>query len=209
MRQTSAKFRVDYLEAPMGSIIWLMRADILHTYNMSRDSTLRRNLNCVREPGLHAVLVYRFGHWLRGQNIFIRLTFEPVYLLLYRHIRTAWGIEIARSTEIGPGFHIGHFGGITISRWAKIGRNVAISQGVTIGVSGRGENWGAPEIGDDVFIGPHAVLIAKIHIGNNVIIGPNTVIKRDIPDNAVAALDPGFAIISHKGNRRQAAIQAG
>ena len=40
----------------------------------------------------------------------------------------------------------------------------------------------------------------KARIGNNVKIGANAVIHKDIPDNAVVVLDPGFQIISYKGN---------
>jgi serine acetyltransferase len=33
-------------------------------------------------------------------------------------------------------------------------------------------------------------------------IGPNAVEHEDIPDNAVVALDPGYRIVSNRGNRR-------
>src|SRR5262245_24284971 len=93
------------------------------------------------------------------------------------------GIELPRPTSLGPGLYIGHFGGITISRHAKIGMRCSISQNVTIGVSGQGEKGGAPVIGDDVYIGPGARLFGKITIGDNAKIGANAVIHRDIPPN--------------------------
>jgi serine O-acetyltransferase len=43
--------------------------------------------------------------------------------------------------------------------------------------------------------------VGKITIGNNVKIGANAVIHKDLPDNAIAVLDPGFKIISYAGNR--------
>jgi len=49
-------------------------------------------------------------------------------------------------------------------------------------------------------------LFVKISIGNNVKIGANAVIYKDIPDNAVVVLDPGFKIISYKGNRNTEVI---
>jgi serine O-acetyltransferase len=75
-----------------------------------------------------------------------------------------------------------------------------MSQGITIGISGSGERRGVPTIGNDVYIAPGARLFGKIAIGNNVKIGANAVIHRDIPDNAVVVLDPGYKIISYKGN---------
>jgi serine O-acetyltransferase len=59
-----------------------------------------------------------------------------------------------------------------------------------------------PVIGDDVYIAPGACIFGAIRIGNNVRIGANAVVCKDIPDDAVVALDPGFTIISYRGNRR-------
>jgi serine O-acetyltransferase len=118
---------------------------------------------------------------------------------MYRQDRI-WGIEIPRATSIGEGFYIGHYGGITISHKAKIGKNCSISQLVTIGVSGSGDKKGAPTIGDNVYIAPGAKIFGKITIGNNVKIGANAVVHKDIPDNAIVVLNPGFSIISYRDN---------
>jgi serine O-acetyltransferase len=117
-------------------------------------------------------------------------------------MRIFWGIELPRGVRAGPGLYIGHFGGLTISSSTVIGSNCNISQGVTIGISGSGERRGVPVIGDDVYIAPGARIFGKISIGDNVKIGANSVIDRDIPDNAIVVLDPGFKIVSFKGNRR-------
>jgi serine O-acetyltransferase len=130
----------------------------------------------------------------------IRVFLEPLYLFLSHRVRTRWGIEIDRSAVIGPGCYIGHYGGITISGLATIGRHFNISQQVTLGLSGKGTKEGAPTIGNDVYIGPGAKLYGKIRVGNNVKIGPNAVVYRDIPDDAVVALEPGYKILSFKGN---------
>jgi serine O-acetyltransferase len=57
-----------------------------------------------------------------------------------------------------------------------------------------------------VYIGPGAKLFGPIHIGNNVKIGANAVVHADLPDDAVAALSPGFIILSRRGNRRAPAL---
>ncbi|MFO0697774.1 MAG: hypothetical protein U0236_00970 [Nitrospira sp.] len=165
---------------------------------------MSRLIGCYRSPGLHAIGVYRFGNWLKKKTLLVRILLEPIHLVLFRRIRTRWGIEIDRSAQIGPGCYIGHYGGITISGQAKIGSNANISQLVTIGVSGEGEKRGVPTIGNDVYIAPGAKVFGKIRIGNNVKIGANAVIHKDIPDNAIVVLDPGFTIISFKGNRAEA-----
>lgn len=178
-----------------------LRADLRRRYAMTSGSTLRRVLTCARAPGVHAVLVLRFGQWSRRRPKVLRILFDPLYVILDFFIHVLWGIEIPRSAKIGPGLYIGHYGGITVSSIAVIGRDCNLSQNITIGVSGAGPKRGAPTLGDNVYVAPGARLVGKITIGNNVKIGANAVIHKDLPDNAIAVLDPGFKIISYAGNR--------
>jgi serine O-acetyltransferase len=168
---------------------------------MTSGSTLRRVLTCARAPGVHAVLVLRFGQWSQRRHKLLRILFDPIYAILNFLIHVLWGIEIPRRTKVGPGLYIGHFGGITVSSIAVIGRNCNLSQNITIGVSGAGSKRGAPTLGDNVYVAPGARLVGKITIGNNVKIGANAVVHKDLPDNAIAVLDPGFKIISYAGNQ--------
>lgn len=178
-----------------------LRRDVQRTYELAQGGRVRRVAECLRAPGVQAVVVFRFGQWLQMQPTLLRVCLEPAYVVANALIQILWGIELPRSTSIGPGLYIGHFGGITISRHASIGSRCTISQSVTIGVAGQGEKAGAPTIGDDVYIGPGARLFGKITIGSNAKIGANAVIHRSVPANAIAVLDPGFKIISDKGNR--------
>ena len=177
-----------------------LRADLRRRYAMTSGSTLQRLFTCARAPGVHAVLVLRFGQWCRSRPKALRILLDPLYVILDFFVQALWGIEIPRTAKIGPGLYIGHYGGITVSPVAVIGRDCNLSQGITIGVSGSGAKRGAPRIGDNVYIAPGARLFGKIAIGNNVKIGANAVIHKDLPDNAIAVLDPGFKIISYAGN---------
>jgi serine O-acetyltransferase len=177
-----------------------LRADLRRRYAMTSGSTLKRVLSCARAPGVHAVLVLRFGQWSRRRPKLLRILFDPIYVVLDFMVQALWGIEIPRGARVGPGLYIGHYGGITVSSQAAIGRDCNLSQNITIGVSGAGAKRGAPTIGDNVYIAPGARLFGKITIGNNVKIGANAVIHKDLPDNAIAVLDPGFKIISYAGN---------
>jgi serine O-acetyltransferase len=110
-----------------------------------------------------------------------------------------FGISIPFTTRIGPGFYIGHFGGIVVSDGAEIGRNCNISQGVTIGASNRGQRAGAPVIGDNVYIGPGAKVIGGIRIGDDVAIGANAVVTHDVPSGSVVAGVPA-RVVSNEGS---------
>jgi serine O-acetyltransferase len=172
-----------------------LKADFGRTYFYARGGRLSKILQCARTPGVHAVLVLRFGQWARSMPLLFRLVLDPIYFVLNLLIQILWGIEIPRATVVGPGLFIGHFGGITISASAVLGNNCSISQNVTIGLAGSGDKLGVPVIGDDVYIAPGARLFGKITIGNNVKIGANAVIYKNVPDNSVAVLDPGFRIL--------------
>ena len=170
------------------------------TYRYLNGSKLRRLINCARAPGVQAVAVLRFGQWLPTLSIPLRIILEPVYFVLNGAIKILWGIELPRSARIGPGMYIGHFGGITVSAGTVIGNNCNLSQNVTIGVAGSGALFGAPVIGNNVYIAVGARIFGRITIGNDVKIGANAVVYKNVPDNAIVTLDPGFRIVSLKGN---------
>ena len=163
---------------------------------------LKKTVATLLAPGFRAMVVYRFGKWIKRRNKVVQIFLLPLYFLLNQRLKSKWGIQIPLSAQIGEGFYIGHFGGITIASDAVIGKNVNISQLVTIGESGQGDKAGAPILGDYVYIGAGAKVIGKITIGNNVKIGANAVVYKDIPDNAIVVNYPGYKIISYKGNRQ-------
>lgn len=185
----------------MAEVKGALRADILRTYGYLQGGKLRRILNCLRSPGVQAVIVFRFGQWLDSRASLLKPLLQPIYFALNGLVQIMWGIELPRSATIGPGLYIGHFGGITIAPGVMIGRNCNLSQHITIGLSGQDEKAGVPTIGDDVYIAPGARVFGKISVGNNVKIGANAVVYKDIPDNAIVVLDPGFRVVSYKGNR--------
>jgi serine O-acetyltransferase len=147
---------------------------------------------------------YRYNFWLRtcryarGHAV-LRYTVYPFARLMHGHLTYRMGISIPPATEIGSGFYIGHFGGIVVSCHAVIGRNCNISQGVTIGRANRGRNKGYPVLGDNVYIGPGAVIAGSVRVGNNVAIGANCVVTSDVPDDAVVVGIPG-RVISRDGS---------
>lgn len=147
-------------------------------------------------PGLRFGFWMRLCHILQGSKLWLPL--YAIALNRYNHYTYRFGISIPFNTQIDGGFYIGHFGCIVVNQSAVIGRNVNISQGVTIGKGNRGVNAGVATIGDEVYIGPGVKIIGAVHIGNNVAIGANAVVTHDVPDNAVVAGVPA-RVISMKG----------
>lgn len=155
-----------------------------------------RYLSIRNIPGLRFSFWMRLCRELQGKKAWI--LFYGFAINRYNHYVYHYGISIPFNAQIGKGFYIGHFGCIVVSPAAVLGKNVNISQGVTIGVANRGNKVGVPTIRDCVYIGPGAKIIGAVTIGNNVAIGANAVVTHDVPDNAVVAGVPA-RIISMNG----------
>ena len=139
-------------------------------------------------PGFRALAVYRFGVWARSRPFVpARMIFSLLHILLFRYIRNSYGIELYYTSKIGRRFVVGHQNGIIVHEFATIGDDCCVRQGVTMGLGGIGRDGSVeatgPVIGDRVDIGAGAMIIGKVRIGNDVSIGPNAVIMNDLPSN--------------------------
>jgi serine O-acetyltransferase len=173
----------------------ILKEDLARTYSHAGGGRAEKLLECFRQPGTHAVVVLRFGQWLLRAPLIARVFLEPFYIYLDHRLRAKWGIQILRRATIGPGFYIGHYGGIFVAEGTVIGRQCSISQDVTLGIAGEGPRRGCPVIGDNVYIAPGAKVNGRIRIGNNVRIGPNAVVTKDVPDNALVHTRPVLVVV--------------
>lgn len=137
------------------------------------------------QQGLWAIIVYRINNKIYNSKTpkFFKKIFLMFGVVFQKFIEIITGVSIPYSAQIGKELYIGHFGGIIINSKAIIGNNCNISQGVTIGVSGRGANRGTPSIGNNVYIGTNAVIVSNITIGDNVVIGANSLVTESVEPN--------------------------
>lgn len=140
-------------------------------------------------PNLHYIYLFRKAQKYRKTPVL-----SWFWKLILRHYQIKYGFQIYPETEIGEGLYLGHWGTLVINPKTKIGKNCNIAQGVTIAQSNRGKNEGAPTIGNEVWIGPNAVIVGKITIGNNVLIAPNAYVNMDVPSNSIAIGNPAQII---------------
>lgn len=99
--------------------------------------------------------------------------------------------SISIDAEIASSLILPHgVSGIFISQSAKIGRDCVVFQQVTIGANTirDSKSFGAPTIGDAVYIGAGAKIIGRVNVGNNARIGANAVIVKDVPENTLAVI---------------------
>ena len=152
----------------------------------------------VFSPGFRYTFWMRLCAYLHAHRVW-RMSLFPFAWLMYYHLQLRFGIAISYKMNVGRGLYIGHHGGIVTNENAVIGNNCNLSHDVTIGVTRRGERKGVPTIGDNVYIGPGARIIGKVHIGDHAAVGANCVVTKDVPDYGVVVGIPG-KVISLEGS---------
>lgn len=186
------------------SAFWqLVRAD-LHRVVAESETSVRRKLAVIwAEVGLQAVFVYRFGQLLRsGNRRILAWPLLPVGWALYGLailvIRSCYDIRLSLSAEIGPGFCVGHFGGVEVIN-CRLGELCSVAQQTKVG---RAQDSAGPQVGNRVWIGAHARIFGAVRIGDGTTIVPGARVMRNVPDQALVAGDPGRVVFSGYDNTR-------
>lgn len=143
------------------------------------------------------IILWRKAVYYKGRNPLLSKIYN--YKLIKLTNKTQ--IQIPLDTKIGKGLYIGHLGRVIISPEASLGDNINLSTGITIGATNRGDQKGAPSIGNNVWIGTNAVIVGRVNIGNDVMIAPNAFVNMDVPDHSVVIGNP--ATVHHKDNATQ------
>jgi serine O-acetyltransferase len=136
-------------------------------------------------------------HIWRFQRILRKLEY-------YKNVRTGFGgkittllltrkfqrlsIKMGFSIPInvfGPGLSIAHYGTIVINTGTRIGSNCRLHASVNIGTAA-GYSDKAPQIGNNVYIGPGAKIYGDIRISNNIAIAANAVVNKSINEENIA-----------------------
>lgn len=133
---------------------------------------------------LQGILLYRIAryYFLNGNQFY-----ADCFSALGRFLS---GFEIYYSAEIGKGLKINHGLGLVVGARVKIGNNVLLHQGVTLG----DKDGGRPIISDNVVIYAGAKVLGNVQIGKGAIIGANCVCYINIPDNKKAVGIPARII---------------
>lgn len=118
----------------------------------------------------------------------------------FRQLSIKYGFEIPINT-FGKGLSIGHIGTIVINGAVKIGDNCRIHTCVNIGTEA-GYADRAPNIGDNVYIGPGAKIFGDIKIADGIAIGANSVVNKSFTENNISIAGVPAKKISSKGTSR-------
>ena len=147
-------------------------------------------------PGVHALVIHRFSHWLWSKRFFWLARFVS-------HIsRWLTGIEIHPGATIGQRVFIDHGMGVVIGETAVIGDDCTLYHGVTLGGTSWNKGKRHPTLEQGVVIGAGAKVLGPIIIGKGAKIGSNAVVVKDVPTNATAVGIPA-RILEQEENSKQ------
>ena len=122
--------------------------------------------------------------------------------VLHRLASQWGGIELPWRTSIAPGLALTHGRGIVVGAKVRIGGNVTIFHGVTLGQSDHIDDEGRrfsryPVIEDDVWIGPHAIVVGGVTIGKGSRIVGGAYVSESVPPYCMVLGNPGKIVKSN------------
>ncbi|MGJ9412768.1 serine O-acetyltransferase [Aeromicrobium sp. CF4.19] len=138
---------------------------------------------------VRAVIAYRVAHALATRGLL------PIALLMRSRTIRISGAELNPLATIGPGLYLAHSVGVGIGARVVIGSNCKIHLGVVLGPQPMDQT--EPRytvIGDDVFIGTHAVVVGGVTIGDGAVIGANALVARDVAPYTVVSAAPARVV---------------
>lgn len=149
----------------------------------------------------HVVACYRYGRFadrVFQKNRVLGLAALASHRLWNRWITHIDHFEIHPHSTIGPGLLVMHRHGIILN--AEIGQNCVIHQNVTVGQHVADGDPRVPRIGNNVWIGPGAIITGPIVVGDGATISAGTVLSKDIPPRCLVAGNPGRVIAQNYDN---------
>ena len=163
----------------------IFKKDLYRYYGEEGEPLLKR---------LFRPLELKYISVFRKANMCKLLPLKLYYMLRLLRLSKRTQIQIPARTVIGEGFYLGHLGSVIINPDAKLGKNINIAAGVTIGIENRGKRKGTPQIGDNCWIGTNAVVVGNVKIGSDVLIAPLAYVNFDVPDHSIVIGNPGRII---------------
>ena len=145
----------------------------------------------VAYPSIRAIAIQRIAHELHK----LRVPILPRMMTEHAHDLT--GVDIHPGARIGRRFFIDHGTGVVIGETVKIGDNVRLYQGITLGARSprRGESLRGvkrhPTIEDDVTIYAGATILGgDVVIGRGSVIGGNVWLTESVPPCSKVVSEP-------------------
>lgn len=140
----------------------------------------------IRKPIISYTVLLRKVEYLQNtKRGFLGGLYCKVMQLRLKRLGAKLGFSITPNT-FGPGLYLVHWGSIVISSEARFGAHARVHSCVNVS--------GAPVIGDNVYLGPGAIVWGDVTLGNNVTVGANSVVTSSFPDNVTVLGNPARVV---------------
>ena len=151
----------------------------------------------VVDPAFRVLATLRICQALAATSSPARWLLGPARVMHRLCSRSAM-IEVPWRTQVGPGLALTHGQGIVISSGARIGANVTLFHGSTLGrgdaLTAQGRQAACPVIEDEVWIGPRAIVVGGVTVGRGSRIAGGAFVNRDLPPYSLVLGNPARII---------------
>jgi serine O-acetyltransferase len=131
--------------------------------------------------GFLSLQSHRVSHWLWTEGR------ESMAFYLQSRVSELFQVDIHPAAEIGRGAFFDHGTGIVIGETARIGDDVSMLHGVTLGGTGAERGDRHPKIGNGVLLGAGAKVLGNITIGDYAKVASGSVVLKPVPAHCTAA----------------------
>lgn len=155
---------------------------------LETDPAATSRVEALLYPGLHAVWAHvLLCHplWTRGFGLTARTVSQWV--------RWLTGVEIHPGATLGKRVFIDHGMGVVIGETSKVGDDVNMYHGVTLGGKSSERVKRHPTVESGVTLGANATLIGDITVGEDATVGAGAVVTRDVA--------PGTTVVGNPARR--------
>jgi serine O-acetyltransferase len=180
MRAMSIREMADQAYASDPSLLVKAEADLRAV--MERDPACKGYLQpFLFFKGFQAIQTHRIAHWLWTEGrATLAFHFQSRMSELFQ-------VDIHPGAEFGAGIFMDHATGIVIGETARIGDDVSMLHGVTLGGTGAQTGDRHPKIMKGVLLGAGAKVLGNVTIGEYAKVASGSVVLKDVPPGCTAA----------------------
>ena len=126
----------------------------------------------------------------------------PLFKLFHGIATQIAAVDFPWKTEVGPGLAITHGWGLVVNPKARIGANVTLFHGVTLGrrdyISQEGERTTEyPHLEDGVWVGPHAIVVGGVTLGRGSRVAGGAFVTESVEPHSIVSGNPAVIVKSN------------
>ena len=119
---------------------------------------------------------------------------KDIALYLQSRSSQVFQTDINPAAEFGKGIFLDHATGVVIGETAKVGDDVSILHGVTLGGTGKEMEDRHPKIGNGVLLGAGATVLGNVQVGDCSRVAAGSMVIKDVPEKVTVAGIPGKVV---------------